>query len=428
MSGMARRISEKDARRLKLGAAFGAAFFVQWLTRQMWPPWATWFLHHLPPGVVPPLRAAFGMTLYMATLVVVLSAVGRALGARKGSWALAARAYPTLVTKVLPYLPGAAWFLFGGVWMVRWSLASLVTLQANAWVYGQELGVVLGALGMTALARAAIRSATSAVHEEASTAEPVDPGETIFRALAVTWATRSAVAAVGVLPFLFLWGAISLKLSNLQGAAALVTYIATAFGSVVLLRRVSRIKVGIDGVYVMGSGPAQFTAWTDVDTVRAEGPDIVVARGKRELLRLQLHGDDAKRRDALVARFEAAMDAAARTRTDASHVHAAHAAEAATGAGAARFLAASHGAGDYRAAAVNREQLWEVVEGAAAEPSVRVLAAETLAMGLEGDERARLRVAAEHCAEPKVRVALEELLEEAEPAPAATRELPRVPT
>jgi hypothetical protein len=122
------------------------------------------------------------------------------------------------------------------------------------------------------------------------------------------------------------------------------------------------------------------------------------------------------------------MDAAERTKNDAAHVHAMHAVSAKE-AGDDRFLAASRGASHYRQAAVPREQLWDVVEGAAADPSERVLAAEALKTGeLDVDERKRLRVAAEHCAEPKVRIALEQLLDDEVEALAADDEKPRALT
>ena len=69
----------------------------------------------------------------------------------------------------------------------------------------------------------------------------------------------------------------------------------------------------------------------------------------------------------------------------------------------------AHGGADYRMAAMTREQLWALVEGPEIEASARKAAAVALATSNDGSERARLRVAAEHCAEPQVRVALEEI-------------------
>ncbi len=406
-------LSDAAARRIRLVVAFLAAYGAWALNEGRWSPLQERLFGLLPHGLYGPIHFAYTATLFGATLITILAVVGRALGARRGSWALAARAMPTLVNKVLHWVPGGIWFLFAGVWAVRRALPSLLTGHSQAWAYWSEIGVALGALGMTALTRFAIQRAVSAVHEELPTAEPVDPAETVFSAVAVTWTTRAAVGALAVLPIAFVTAMLQVNIQQTGLGLAVAAYVATAFGSIALLRRVSRIKVGIDGVYVMGSGPATFTAWSNLDEVRAEGVDIVLRRRGRVILRLQLHGADAARSDALVVRFADAMAAAASARTDASHVHAAHAASAAAH-GSDRFLASVHGAGDYRKAAVNREQLWEVVEGPAADPSARVLAAEALADTLNADDRARLRVAAEHCAEPRVRVALEELLDDEE--------------
>jgi hypothetical protein len=424
---MGSSLREVWAPRVRLAAVFLVAYGVSAILRGPWSPWLQELLGLLPAGMWYPLFFAYQMTLYASTLMVVLSVVGRALGARKGSWAMAARWMPRLVHKVLHWVPALWWLVFTHSFSgVRRILPEILTGHAQAWVYGQEAGIFLSALGMAALARFAIKRATAAVHEAPTSSEPVDPKETVFTAVAVTWATRAAVGAVAVLPIAFVTAMIQLKLGQTGVAVGIGAYVATAFGSVVLLRRVSRIKVGIDGVYVMGSGPATFFAWSNVDEVRAEGVDIVLRRRGKVVLRLQLHGADQTRSDALVVRFAEAMAAAERTQNDASHLHAAHAVSAAAE-GNDRFLASTHGATDYRQAAVPRDQLWEVVEGAAAEPSARVLAAEALATSaLDADDRARLRIAAEHCAEPRVRIALEELLDE-DDAPAEARELPRLP-
>jgi hypothetical protein len=64
--------------------------------------------------------------------------------------------------------------------------------------------------------------------------------------------------------------------------------------------------------------------------------------------------------------------------------------------------------------AVTREQLWAIVEGPEHDARTRVGAAGALATTGDVAERARLRISAAHCAEPQVRVALQELAEEDE--------------
>ncbi len=62
-----------------------------------------------------------------------------------------------------------------------------------------------------------------------------------------------------------------------------------------------------------------------------------------------------------------------------------------------------------------RDQLWALVEGPEHDAEARTRAARALARTHTPDESTRLRVAAAHCAEPRVRVLLEELAEEEEP-------------
>jgi hypothetical protein len=82
-------------------------------------------------------------------------------------------------------------------------------------------------------------------------------------------------------------------------------------------------------------------------------------------------------------------------------------------------------AGDYRAGAVSRDGLWSAVESPATHANARAAAARALARSGTDDERARLRVAADRCADPQVRVVLtaiatgrdEDIDEVDEPAP-----------
>lgn len=371
------------------------------------------------------LIVGYSFAVVAASFVAIGVLLARALGVRKGAWAAVAKRRPRLA-RALAWVPGAIWTYLAGVP----TLEAIHTMQPSSVPYddlmmwGNFALVLVGALGMTAVSRFALKRAADVAPEQEAPALDADPQETVFSAIAVTRTTRAAVGFVAALPFALLATIFLTPLPESLHAIAVVAYLATTFATVAAVRRASRIKVGLDGVYVMGSGPATFHAWAGLDGVRAEGVDIVLTRGERVVLRLQLHGADSARSDALVARFQASMAAAARTRTDAPHVHAAHAARAAA-AGSARFVAAAHGATDYRAPAVSREQLWEVVEGPAAEAPARVLAAEAIAASMDDGERARLRVAAEHCAEPRLLIALERVLhdreddEDAEDAPPA---------
>jgi hypothetical protein len=68
----------------------------------------------------------------------------------------------------------------------------------------------------------------------------------------------------------------------------------------------------------------------------------------------------------------------------------------------------------YRRAAVPSASLWQIVEDPTAEPPIRAGAAVALVQALDEPGRQRLRVAAQACAAPKLRVALELVAEEAE--------------
>ena len=63
---------------------------------------------------------------------------------------------------------------------------------------------------------------------------------------------------------------------------------------------------------------------------------------------------------------------------------------------------------------MTRSQLWSVVEGPEHDAVTREAAAKALVANGDGDERARLRVAAGQCAQPRVRIALMDLSEEEE--------------
>jgi hypothetical protein len=271
----------------------------------------------------------------------------------------------------------------------------------------------LGALAISVLAHFAIGRAARAPIEEPSPPR-ADEGDSVFSAVAVTRTTYAILAALALAPVLFLTAALRVPMSDAACGAALAAYIAAAFGSIAALRRASRIRVGVDGVYVTGAGRARFFAWTGVDDVRAEGADIVLSRRGRAVLRLQLDRAEVARKDALVARVTASLTAAERAGSDPTHASVAHAASGDRG-----LLARSaRGAVDYRQPAIKRETLWEIVEGPGAEPSARMSAAGALAAEMHADERARLRIAAEQCAEPRVRVALEALAERAADAEA----------
>jgi hypothetical protein len=198
-----------------------------------------------------------------------------------------------------------------------------------------------------------------------------------------------------------LWGSTA-PLATLHASpflVALAAYIASAAGVAVAFRRASRIAVGIDGVYVGKASGTRFFAYRDLDDARPAGADLELVRGGRSVLRLQMHGDDAGRRDEVLARIREAIDGAKQAPARGADllVRAMPASKVASAAG---------GASSYRQASLSREQLWEVVEGSTTDTATRTAAAEALADKLDPADRTRLRVVASLCAEPRLRVAI----------------------
>jgi hypothetical protein len=231
-----------------------------------------------------------------------------------------------------------------------------------------------------------------------------------FNAIAVTPETRGAVgvmaaaslamaAIVAAVPVGVLWD------GRLMGVLA--GYLALALAGAAAFRQASRIAVGVDGVFVTGTSRTRFYAYKDLDGVQMTASAVVLVRGGKVVVQLQLHGEDAAKRGAIVEKIQGAIERS-KQGLDAG---AAHVVDSVSGDALARL---AQGGGDYRAAAVTREQLWAIVEGPEHDAHTRAGAAGALATTGDAAERARLRIAAAHCAEPQVRVALQELAQEDE--------------
>jgi hypothetical protein len=273
---------------------------------------------------------------------------------------------------------------------------------------------VLIALGLGKLGSMVVREMVEPLGDEPLPAPPREEGDIVFSAVAVTARTRGAVGAMGVASAamaLWVWMAPSATLVESPAfLAAVAAYIAAAAGAAYAFRRASRIAVGIDGVYVGEAASRRFFAYREMDEVRAAGADLELLRGGRVVLRLQLHGDDAGRRDEVLARV---AEAIARARSGETR-----GAEAVVQTMAARNKAAAAAIEPpgYREPTLTREHLWELVEGAATDAPTRTAAAEALATAsaLDAEERSRLRVAASRVADPRVRVALGSLARDEE--------------
>jgi hypothetical protein len=261
-------------------------------------------------------------------------------------------------------------------------------------------GAMIAALGVYALANAGKRAllAPTLVAEESPAKDTDD--RLHFDAVAVTSETRGAVVAMAVLPVLAVLACAGLGPKGTE--AVLAAYVTLAVGGVWAFRKASRVAIGLDGVYVSGSSRARFFAYARIDGVRAVGNNLELVRGGKPVLRLQLHGRDAASQGAILRRIEESIRRAHEGESRA-------AGEVVKGSSARQLARLAEGGADYRAPAVTREQLWSLVEGPEHDQATRTAAAKALATTGDDDERARLRVAADHYAEPRSRVVLREL-------------------
>ena len=69
-------------------------------------------------------------------------------------------------------------------------------------------------------------------------------------------------------------------------------------------------------MHVSGSARTRFFAYRELDDAQARGDDLVLTRGARIVLRLQLHGKDAARRAAVLERIRGAIRRAKDERRD----------------------------------------------------------------------------------------------------------------
>lgn len=204
--------------------------------------------------------------------------------------------------------------------------------------------------------------------------------------------------------------------------------IAAVFGA---LASEINFAVGSDGVWVREFLiMRRFIPFREIVSVERVDREItiVLADGSR----VEANHGKAREEDGanLVARVQAGIDAAR-----AAPQHAADSV-ARNGRSIAEWIATAskrnERSANYRAQVVPPDELWRIVEDASANPTQRAGAALALRADLDDEGKARLRIAADTCAEQKLRVALtsmvtstdDELAEALEPledAPASRR-------
>jgi hypothetical protein len=356
------------------------------------------------------LSTAFGVTLVVCTLAAPLAFAARIVARariraghadpldRARAWLAAGRGRTAALVAAIPAMTQALYLREE----LGWGHHSFVMVAAMA----------LGAgLAQIAVIRAGLRVALAPTLGAASEGPvTIDPDELRFDAVAVTRETQLAVGALAALSLgTIVWIASLSELALFKDPrpfTVIASYVSVAAASAFAFRRASRISVGVDGIYVGGTSRARFFAYRDLDEVRARGGDLELVRRGRVVLRLQLHGKDAARREAILARM---VDGLARVKDVARDA----AANFVTSRPVDHVVDSARGGGDYRLPSVSPDALWALVEGQGVDARTRTAAAEAL-VKVAGADRARLRVAAAHCADPRVRVTLEDLGDEDE--------------
>lgn len=323
----------------------------------------------------------------------------------------------------------------------RWASAAtagLAALMQGAWLhlipgdflrfhpFACSAAITIVGVAQWRIAAVGLRAALASTIESAIEQGSIDADEIRFSAVAVT---RETLGMVGGLATLTLAAVAWMATMDIQRMyrdprlfTAMLAYVGIAALSALAFRQASRISVGVDGVRVGGTSRTRFFAYRDLDEVREERGDVLLVRRGRTLLRLQLHGPDATRRDAIVERIRAGIVRVAEVERDG----ASNLVKATSPDTVARSM---RGGMDYRVASVSRDGLWALVEGSAVDAEARTAAARAILETGTDEERSRVRVAAGHCADPQVRVALEELADE-EPAsaPGLQRQLTGLPS
>jgi hypothetical protein len=381
-----------------------------------WPKPLYWTVRQVLADVVQVFQSTAGPLFLFAALAIPLGMLARTVArarvrAGQKDPLDAVRSFTAAhpkMARVIVAAPGFAWLSAVGVQLGIASQSWYHQLMFDeSGLYMAGLGIfwgiaAAGAMGVRAGMRAGERLLLEPTSppEESAAKNPDDRVQ--FDAVAVTAETRAAVGAMAALPFLTFLAINAAHLGTRGTEAAIAAYVAVAVLFTLSFRAASRIAVGVDGVFVTGTSRTRFYAYTDLDGARAKGGDLELVRGSRVVLRLQLHGEDATQRPAILLRIQEAIEKA-------RHGENAAAGQVVASASEGQLARLAEGGADYRAPALTREQLWSLVEGPEHDAKTRTAAARALAKTGDGDEKKRLRVAAEHCAEPQVRVLLREM-------------------
>lgn len=183
-----------------------------------------------------------------------------------------------------------------------------------------------------------------------------------------------------------------------RGAVQLGAIFAASLGMGAFVSRF-RARVGADGVAVTGR---RFVPWQEVQGIET-GPRGLVLRTTGGDVRLLAQGTRHSRPEA-EARLRADLEDALAAHRRAQHADASARLERRDRSAEAWLASLRQPRDDFRTAALGQEQLEEIAADATSDPSARAAAALLLSRAGEG---ARLRIASERCAEPRLRVVLE---------------------
>ncbi|HEY2515615.1 MAG TPA: hypothetical protein VGI39_32325, partial [Polyangiaceae bacterium] len=283
------------------------------------------------------------------------------------SWRAWAAAHPAKMW-LFSSIPAVLWAAGAFRHFLSWNQFSTQSVATVELVLAYALAAGMHAWGRAFLA--------PTVDPEESLAIEIQPDEITFDAVAVTRETRGAVAGLAGLSLVMVVWLAALPIATLfrdpRLFAAVAVYTAIAFGGAALFRLASRVAVGVDGVLVKGTSRTRFFPYRDLDDARVTWEDVELVRKDRAVLRLQLHGTDAARREAVLARIRQNI-ARVKQGKDAM------AAQLVASATAEQLTRVASGGADYRAASLSRDALWGLIEGPTVDGGSRTAAAAALA-------------------------------------------------
>ncbi|MDB5213530.1 MAG: hypothetical protein JWO86_1457, partial [Myxococcaceae bacterium] len=229
-----------------------------------------------------------------------------------------------------------------------------------------------------------------------------------------TWRGSLIRAAVCLAP-LVVWPVA--LIAGLPLLIFLALLFASAIGTVLYsFNQMLRVSVGADGVRIRHLlQRARFVPFSAIDDALTDGRDITLRLNDGEEIVMHHPGGRGFKPLAFADRADDGRKLVERIKTQVAVHRARGGADAPVfaraGRDTAQWLRDVAGATDvhasYRTPAIPPDELWRIVEDAAAPPTARAGAAVALRGGLDEDGRVRLRATADACAAPRLRVALE---------------------